>query len=204
MWIIASGVAEGITIDFVTSDHHIGHKNIIKYCDRPYDDVPHMDSMLMSNWNSVVDVDSVVLVLGDIAMGRIEISLEKWKKFNGVKLLVPGNHDYVSKAYSEPKREQTREMYEKAGFVILEETIHLEDNKGRKIVASHYPYKGDSQEKERHAKLRPIDEGLPLIHGHTHSPHVLSENNRQFHVGIDAHDYMPVPMSEITNWMNNN
>ena len=58
---------------WVWSDLHLGHANIIRYCDRPFRDVGHMDNALLDNWAQTVDwsaeSDSIV-VCGDIAMKR--------------------------------------------------------------------------------------------------------------------------------------
>lgn len=202
MWTIASGTAAGIQVDFVTSDQHIGHENIIRFCDRPYNSVNHMNVSLMNEWNKMVTPDDTVLILGDIAMGSLEDSLNLWKQFNGTRILVPGNHDRMSEAYSPARRERFLPMYEEAGFITIEESVLLEDENGRKVLASHYPYKGDSQEKDRHVELRPQNDGLPLLHGHTHSPLVYETDTSQFHVGVDAHEYKPIPMARISKWLN--
>jgi len=59
-----------------TSDLHIGHANIIDYCNRPFrdaggnPDVPFMNEMLVKNWNERVIPDDLVVCLGDMVMGR--------------------------------------------------------------------------------------------------------------------------------------
>lgn len=73
--------------------------------------------------------------------------------------------------------------------------------RGYRIIASHYPYAGDSQEQDRHTSHRPRwDDGIPLIHGHTHARD-HGPNGHQFHVGVDAHDFSPVPFSVIDAWI---
>ena len=39
---------------FLTSDTHFGHRNIIKYCERPFYCIEEMDDALIANWNSAV------------------------------------------------------------------------------------------------------------------------------------------------------
>lgn len=45
---------------FYTSDTHFGHKNIIGFCDRPFDDIEEMNRALIERWNAKVsDADDV-------------------------------------------------------------------------------------------------------------------------------------------------
>jgi len=37
-----------------TADLHLGHRNIIEYCNRPFADVDEMNRALIANWNQVV------------------------------------------------------------------------------------------------------------------------------------------------------
>ena len=95
---------------FLTSDTHFWHKNIIRYCNRPWhsgsngdgelvvsdDDVHNMTEALVEKWNSVVGVDDVVWHLGDFAFFRRsqwERASELINRLNGEKVLVLGNHD---------------------------------------------------------------------------------------------------------------
>ena len=52
-----------------TADTHIGHRNIIKYCQRPFSDVEDMNKTLISNWNKVVGINDYVFHLGDFSVG---------------------------------------------------------------------------------------------------------------------------------------
>jgi calcineurin-like phosphoesterase family protein len=59
----------------LTSDLHLGHENIIRYCGRPYLSVPQMNDDLVRRWNEVVAPGDDVIVVGDLAMGRLDESL---------------------------------------------------------------------------------------------------------------------------------
>jgi predicted phosphohydrolase len=50
---------------FFTADQHFNHSNIIKYCNRPFKDSEDQTEQLITNWNSVVDAEDEVWVLGD-------------------------------------------------------------------------------------------------------------------------------------------
>ena len=61
---------------FFTSDTHFGHKNILKYCDRPFESVSVMNEALIENWNKVVDENSLIFHLGDFNFGGINFFKE--------------------------------------------------------------------------------------------------------------------------------
>lgn len=72
--------------------------------------------------------------------------------------------------------------------------------RGHPLRASHYPYRGDSGSVDRHISRRPVDNGVALIHGHTHS-RVVRASGDQFHVGVDAFGFEPVPFDVIDTWL---
>jgi calcineurin-like phosphoesterase family protein len=81
---------------YFTADWHLNHKNILKYCDRPFKNVHHMNRIILDNYDNTVKEDDHVYFLGDLTM---ESSSSKSKFVNlfqdlpGHKKLVLGNHD---------------------------------------------------------------------------------------------------------------
>jgi len=78
---------------FVTADHHFGHKNIIKYCDRPFRDIGKMNKAFIRKWNYTVGTDDTVYYLGDFALTPVWYAQNIMDKLNGYKILIRGNHD---------------------------------------------------------------------------------------------------------------
>jgi len=186
-----------------TSDTHFGHANIIKYCDRPFDDTDHMDEHIIANWNSVVAPEDTVIHLGDIALGPIDKSLAKVSRLNGYKIAKLGNHDRPFMRDGKADYDDWMQRYAE-GF---DEVWHWADERkvllnGQEFVVSHFPYTGDHTPSDRHADKRPVDEGFPLIHGHTHSTDRLtfsSKGTPQIHVGVDAWAFWQVHEDEVMN-----
>lgn len=79
-------------MDFVTSDTHFGHKNIIEYCNRPFKDVKEMDEFMIDAWNSRINKDDIVYHLGDFCMFKRDYK-RVCQELNGRIILLRGNHD---------------------------------------------------------------------------------------------------------------
>ena len=62
---------------FFTSDTHFNHANIIRFCNRPFKDVSHMNEAIISNWNRVVGPEDIVFHLGDFCLGSDSVIF--WK-----------------------------------------------------------------------------------------------------------------------------
>ena len=78
---------------FFVSDTHFGHTNIIKYCNRPFNNTDEMDKALINNWNAKVPKDGIVYHLGDFAWGSINYWEKIREQLNGEIILIYGNHD---------------------------------------------------------------------------------------------------------------
>ena len=78
---------------FVTSDLHFSHGNILKYENRPFLGIEHMNEQLIKRWNNVVSKHDKVFVLGDVSFANKEETKKLVSQLNGKKILIMGNHD---------------------------------------------------------------------------------------------------------------
>lgn len=54
-----------------TSDFHLGHFNIIRYCNRPFVDTQEMNAAILERMNASVKAGDVLYFLGDFCMGIV-------------------------------------------------------------------------------------------------------------------------------------
>ena len=84
-----------------TSDLHMGHRNVVKYCDRPFKSVEHMNESLIRNIQSRVKPDDILFHLGDFCCKGPERGVpgcktkaEAWEKLIDRRIVhIRGNHD---------------------------------------------------------------------------------------------------------------
>lgn len=176
-----------------TADLHLGHANIIRYCQRPFADAATMNAELIRRWNETVDDADEVWVLGDVALGTIAETLPLVSELAGRKVLVPGNHDRCWAGHG-PKSAEWVPRYHEAGFdAILQGVVpldFLQDGVGHPARACHFPIEGDSQDEDRFDAFRPTPAPGWLLHGHVHTR--WRRNGDQLNVGCDVWDYRPV------------
>ncbi|MEX0595298.1 MAG: 2'-5' RNA ligase family protein, partial [Candidatus Paceibacterota bacterium] len=79
--------------NFVLSDTHFDHKNIIRFCHRPFKSKQEMNYELVKNWNNTVNHDRIFF-LGDLSFGRGRRPIDFWLgKLSGDIYHLRGNHD---------------------------------------------------------------------------------------------------------------
>lgn len=149
---------------FFSSDQHFFHKNVIKYDDRPYCCVWHMNQSLVSNINETVGESGTMIFLGDISFGNKNQRKKILGEIKCRKVVILGNHDATAKSMKEAGVDEV--------YAELEVEI---DHK--RVYMSHIP----NREK---AKLYDIH-----LHGHVHTAWVRKEN--MINVGCCVWDYKP-------------
>lgn len=185
---------------YYTADLHLGHTNIITYCDRPFHSVGEMNAVIVANWNAVIGPDDIVHVLGDVAMGRREESMPLIGQLAGHKVLYPGNHDRCWNGHGARARKQETD-YIAAGFEAIRHgptTARIADHE---VLLCHFPYDGDSHDPDRYKAYRPEDKGRWLLHGHVHQK--WRQRKHMINVGVDVWDFEPVAQEALVAIMEN-
>jgi calcineurin-like phosphoesterase family protein len=161
---------------WLIGDTHFFHQNIIKYCDRPFDNVEQMNRTIITNWNKIVSPEDIVFHLGDVILGRKDLLLPIVSQLNGDKRLIRGNHD----------RDVSDGKFKEAGFTeIFEKHVCIPESG---VVLSHAPILSYS--------------GLFNIHAHTHNtdptakyPFYSLDTHKC--VSVEMTDYMPISIQSI-------
>ncbi len=170
---------------YFISDTHFNHKNIIKYCNRPFNSIEQMNEAIIKNWNNIVSNEDTIYHLGDFALGTKESIIDIVNRLNGKKYLIRGNHDKWGVS-----------TYESFGFIVLKNApIKIDEYK---LMLSHIPIP-DSQ----------IPKGFVNIHGHIHDKKLYEciEKYEQSRYSIEKHiniscdvtDFKPISITEILN-----
>lgn len=130
---------------YYIADNHFGHKNVIRFDNRPFADTVLMDEVLVHNWNARVTEDDTVYILGDCFWKNEENSIKLIQRLKGHKHLIRGNHDRV--------HGRLRFYYES-----IEHYAEINDN-DRLVILCHYPipfYKNQHY-------------GAVMLYGHVHN-----------------------------------
>jgi len=157
---------------YLIGDTHFDHKNIIKYCNRPFKNVKEMNKKLLKNWNKTIGKDDLVFFLGDLAFGKRKHKVGYWlNKLNGRIYLIQGNHDKKIPS-GIPYLKRCIIKYGDDEFRL----IHRPDEAGG--------WKGW------------------IIHGHHHNNHpqyypFINSLNKTINVSVEMIDYKPISFASL-------
>jgi calcineurin-like phosphoesterase family protein len=169
---------------WVTSDTHFSHENIIKYCDRPFDNAAAMDEALIDYWNEVVKPGDLVYHLGDVCFGDYkEVHNKIWTRLNGKKRIVVGNHDdipFLVKLGFAQKIVMWR-MFPEFGLLFTHVPV---DPSGLKIFVGESENKCGTEQKR-----------FRNVHGHIHQN--PSPTPDHYNVCVEQTNYRPVNIEEL-------
>lgn len=165
---------------FFISDHHFGHANILTFKNsdgtllREFDDVDHMNEIMIQRHNLVVRPSDKVYFLGDVVISRKTSALQVLARLNGEKVLIKGNHDQCNADAYLQYFKDIRGSHQFEGLIMTHIPIHPES------LARW---------------------GLN-VHGHLHNNVVrmpLSQipDKRYFNVSVERLNYTPISLEEL-------
>lgn len=167
------------------SDPHFGHANIIKFTGldgnsiRPgFNDIEHMNAVLIQNWNSMIGPSDKVYCLGDFGNPDIAAQL------NGKKRLILGNHDV--------KWDKLHKYFQKIMLIrwFKEDDVNF--------VLSHCPIRFEADSLP-HRKVH------FNVHGHIHEKKVLhpdrTEDLKYINLCVEHTDHKPVHLDQLVKMM---
>jgi calcineurin-like phosphoesterase family protein len=161
---------------WVWSDLHLFHANVIRYCQRPYEDVAEMNQALLDNCLTRVGPLDILVFGGDITMGDVSLTNDLLRKIPAYKINVLGNHDLAKRKVLD--------------LAVDEVAACLElDVAGVPVFVSHYPWSTSA--------LRPSQLNL---HGHTHTsrlPLALGDGSRHINMSVEHTGFSPVVLKDL-------
>ena len=179
-------------MDFLCSDLHINHHNIIRYCRRPFADVEEMNRVLIENWNNTVnETGDTVYLAGDAIMGDRTLVPQFLRQLHGHIVLIRGNHDHKRSLEHFP------EWYER---------IVLPMGGGRFMEVVHSPY--DALQTHAmvacghvHDAWRVRLPGEPveadLVADHTRKGEAFVPRVPFVNVGTDVNNFRPITVASV-------
>jgi calcineurin-like phosphoesterase family protein len=164
---------EANALIWFTADYHLGHGNIITYCNRPFPSANEMDKKIIENMRSAVKDGDTLYFLGDLAMKK-ERAFFFMKRLEGVQLVfIQGNHD----------SEDVLQVMSDAGVLArpLEEIVV----EGQPISLCHYAMRTWNKSHFNSWQL------------YAHSHGKLPPIGKQHDVGVDNNAFMPISMDKL-------
>jgi len=165
---------------YFTSDHHFGHKNIIKFSNRPFDSVEEMNEVMIERWNEKVGAHDEVYHLGDFGLcspGKLKKIIDR---LNGKIYLIKGNHEKSAEACAS-KFEWLKDYHE---LIVQDKDF----SKGQQLlVLFHYSQR----------VWNASHWGTYHLYGHSHGALPDDIQSLSFDIGVDCHDFYPLAYEEV-------
>jgi len=166
------------SFDFIWSDQHFNHDNIVKYSMRPgYDprgfghDFEKHNALMLENAHRFIRPGDKVLNLGDIAMGKRE-DAKLLGELPGDNYLILGNHDKWGQKF-----------YEDLGITVIL-PFKFQQEGAFDVSFTHYP--------RRQLRGNEIN-----IHGHIHNNPCDFLTRRHNNMSVEVIGYQPLPFKKV-------
>ncbi len=171
-----------LTNTWLVSDLHFTHRNIISYAKRPFKNLQEMEYVIISNWNSTVQKDDIIYMLGDfVAFAKEKKTvLEYLGKLNGNIIPIRGNHDMKNPEWDYCRIIETTHKGKKYRFLL----VHDPDSLERLTVKEDYDWVIHGHHHNHYERNANSETGYPLINTIT----------KQINVSIELIKYKPISL----------
>src|SRR5208337_3100756 len=155
---------------FFSSDFHLGHTNIIKYCHRPFANSQEMDATILKNFFDIVKPGDRFFYLGDLSFhtDTIKRVLNSLAGTNIKSVFLVGNHDNYNN--------DVRQVAKSAGIEIVDGFLNI-NIEGQAITLCHYAMQS----------FYKSHFGAWSLYGHHHSDVNQVVTGKRMNVGVDHH-----------------
>ena len=185
-------------MNWISSDFHYFHKNIIRLCDRPFSSMEEMHEEMIKRVNECVFPEDTFYILGDFIWQDYELK-NITDQINCKNLiLILGNHDSPHPMHR--KFNKAKEHFLRDGFkeVCIEKDIKI----GRfGVKLNHFPYwdhNATAEYEVRYKEWRPQNNAHTfLLHGHSHSKPENKLKENSLDVGVDGNNFYPYSFDDI-------
>lgn len=171
---------------YLTSDLHLGHNKDFVYAARGFENVEEMNEAIIERWNSIVDDEDDIYVLGDLVLGSTQ-NIDYLNRLKGRIHIVFGNHD----------TEMRQIIYKELPNVVETAWSIMLKYKKYHFYLTHFPSMTGNIEKES------LKQCTLNLFGHTHQKEKFyNDLPYMYHVGVDTHNCYPILLDDIIDEMN--
>jgi calcineurin-like phosphoesterase family protein len=157
-----------------TADFHLGHSNIIRYCEGPFSSTTEMDEEILSRVNESIKPEDELYFLGDFCIGGPKVALAYRQRIRCKRIyFVLGNHDRVIRKIE-------------GQFAWVKEIAEV-NIRQQPIVLCHYAMRVWHQS----------GRGAWQIYGHSHGKLPSAEGSSSMDVGVDTNAFRPYSFVEL-------
>ncbi len=161
-----------------SSDLHLSHFNIIKYCNRPFRTIAEMNDAIIANFNKSIQPSDSIYILGDFSMGgKVDYVSSLFTRINGKKHFIFGNHD---------NQKVIKALCELNVIDSCQDTLGITIN-GQYIWLSHFPHRSWDQSCK----------GSWHLYGHVHGRLDAQPYGLSLDVGVDSWGFCPVSFQQL-------
>ena len=173
-------------MNWFSSDWHLSHSNIIKYCHRPFANAQEMDAIILKNFFDTVKPGDRFFYLGDLSFrtDTIKRVLTSLVGSNIKSVFLVGNHDNYNNDVRQVARFANIEIVD--GFL----DINIE---GQAVTLCHYPMQS----------FYKSHFGAWGLYGHHHSNVSQIITGKRMNVGVDQNNFLPVSWDQVKEYMKN-